>query len=273
VLTSDFAFRAATLMASALAHVLLYGSLSLAPGWSPLPRTGLVVTELLVAEAPAPAIRTPALVTPPRPLVRPTPPKRPVEAVSPQSAAEVESPIERDVSEPPIVAAPPTAAGGATAREPIEARPAPPASEGILPGTLSSAASEEILPGASSSVTPFSQPGAAPALAALPPGLPAAAPAGVTRTAIPRGGYQITPSYPATARQLGVEGTALLRVFVDADGRVGAVVVKQSAGHPDLDRAAADAVRRWRFEPALNSAGPVSMWALVPVEFRISDRD
>ena len=40
-----------------------------------------------------------------------------------------------------------------------------------------------------------------------------------------------------------------------------------------LDEAAADAVRRWRFEPALNAAGPVSMWAVVPVEFRIGDRD
>jgi len=32
-------------------------------------------------------------------------------------------------------------------------------------------------------------------------------------------------------------------------------------------------VRRWRFEPAQNSAGAVSVWALVPVEFRIGDRD
>jgi len=74
-------------------------------------------------------------------------------------------------------------------------------------------------------------------VAALPPGslprLPAPHPDGD-----PRGGYQITPSYPATARQRGIEGTALLSVFVDADGRVGEVVVKQSAGHPDLDRAA-----------------------------------
>ena len=91
----------------------------------------------------------------------------------------------------------------------------------------------------------------------------------MTRTAIPRGGYQITPSYPATARQLGVEGTALLSVFVDADGRVAQVVVRQSAGHPDLDRAAADAVRRWRFEPARRGAEAVAMWVELPVEFHL----
>ena len=233
MLTSAFAFRVAALMVSGLAHVLLYGALSLAPAWSPPPRTGLLITDLLVTEPPAPVVPTPQLVTPPRPVVRPTPPKRPIETAPPQSpAASGEPPIERDVSEPPMVAAPPTVAA---------AWPA---------GTL---------PSATSSVTTLSQSGAGLAVAALPSAPPAAAPAAVTRTAIPRGGYQITPSYPATARQLGVEGTALLSVFVDADGRVAQVVVRQSAGHPDLDRAAADAVRRWRFEPARRGAEAVEM--------------
>jgi protein TonB len=256
VLTSAFAFRVAALMASALAHVLLYGALSLAPAWSPPPRTGLLITDLLVTEPPAPALRIPQPVTPPRPLVRPTPPKRPVEIAPPQSAAKVEPPIERDVAEPPMVAAPPTVAAAETAQEVIEAGPAPPASEGMLRGP-------------SSSVTTLSQPGAGLAVAGLPPTAPAAAPGALTRTAIPRGGYQITPSYPASARQLGVEGTALLSVFVDAAGRVGEVIVKQSAGHPDLDRAAAEAVRRWRFEPARRGAEAVAMWVELPVEFRL----
>lgn len=243
-------------MASALAHVLLYGALSLAPAWSPPPRTGLLITDLLVTEPPAPALRIPQPVTPPRPLVRPTPPKRPVEIAPPQSAAKVEPPIERDVAEPPMVAAPPTVAAAETVHEVIEAGPAPPVSEGTLRGP-------------SSSVTTLSQPDAGRAVAGLPPAPPAAAPGARTRTAIPRGGYQITPSYPASARQLGVEGTALLSVFVDAAGRVGEVIVKQSAGHPDLDRAAAEAVRRWRFEPARRGAEAVAMWVELPVEFRL----
>jgi protein TonB len=92
---------------------------------------------------------------------------------------------------------------------------------------------------------------------------------GVTRTAVPHGGYQVRPSYPANARRLGVQGTTLLSVFVAADGRVADVVVKQSAGHPELDQAAADAVRRWRFEPARRGNEPVAMWVLLPVEFRL----
>jgi protein TonB len=83
----------------------------------------------------------------------------------------------------------------------------------------------------------------------------------------------VRPVYPEAARRAGVQGTTLLRIHIEADGRVSDVTVERSAGHQGLDQAAAAAVRRWRFEPALNSAGAVSVWALVPVEFRISDRD
>jgi protein TonB len=109
----------------------------------------------------------------------------------------------------------------------------------------------------------------APAPSAAAPIVAAVPPDGVTRTAVPRGGYQVRPSYPANARRLGIQGTTLLSVFVAADGRVDEVVVKQSAGHADLDQAAADAVRRWRFEPARRGSEAVAMWVLLPVEFRL----
>ena len=91
----------------------------------------------------------------------------------------------------------------------------------------------------------------------------------MTQTAVPRGGYQLTPTYPMSARRAGIEGTTLLSVFVGADGRVVDVVVKQSAGHPDLDRAASTAVRRWRFEPARRGTDAVAMWVELPVEFHL----
>jgi len=79
----------------------------------------------------------------------------------------------------------------------------------------------------------------------------------------------VYPTYPASARRSGLQGTARLRVEVLADGRVGEILVEVSAGHPDLDRAATDAVRRWRFEPARRGPEPVASWVLLPVEFRI----
>ena len=77
------------------------------------------------------------------------------------------------------------------------------------------------------------------------------------------------PSYPASARRLGIQGTARLRVQVLADGRVGEIIVERSAGHADLDRAATDAVRQWHFEPARRGTEPVATWVLLPVQFQL----
>ena len=92
---------------------------------------------------------------------------------------------------------------------------------------------------------------------------------GITRSAIPSGGYQVQPTYPATARRLGIQGTSLLRVHVAADGRVTEIVVAKSAGHADMDQAATDAVRQWRFEPGRRGTEAVGMWVWLPIEFRI----
>ena len=91
----------------------------------------------------------------------------------------------------------------------------------------------------------------------------------ITQYARPQGGYQVQPGYPATARRLGIQGTTMLRVHVLVDGPVGDVIVQETAGHPDLDQAAAEAVRRWRFDPARRGNDPVDMWVLLPVEFRL----
>ena len=91
----------------------------------------------------------------------------------------------------------------------------------------------------------------------------------MTQPAIPRGGYQVQPRYPPAARRQGAQGTTVLRVFVAVDGRVAEVSVERTAGHVELDEAAAEAVRRWRFEPARSGDTPVAMWVLLPVEFRL----
>ena len=108
----------------------------------------------------------------------------------------------------------------------------------------------------------------APSVAAAGPSA-AAAFESVTQQARPQGGYQVQPSYPATPRRLGIQGTTLLRVHVLADGRIRDVLVEKSAGHPELDDAATDAVRRWRFDPARRGSDAVAMWVLLPVEFKL----
>lgn len=85
----------------------------------------------------------------------------------------------------------------------------------------------------------------------------------------PLGGYQVKPRYPESARRAGVQGVATLRVRVLETGRVGEVIVEQSAGFRDLDMAAMDAVRKWLFEPARQGRNPVSVWVMLPVKFEL----
>ena len=82
-------------------------------------------------------------------------------------------------------------------------------------------------------------------------------------------GSQAQPSYPESARRQGIQGTATLRVQVLANGQVGEVAVEQSAGHPDLDQAAIDAARRWRFEPARRGKDPVPVWMRLAMTFAL----
>ena len=92
---------------------------------------------------------------------------------------------------------------------------------------------------------------------------------GLTQTARPLGGYQVTPRYPESARRIHFQGVTLLRVRVLDNGRVGEVRVEKSAGHRDLDLSAAEAVQKWIFEPARRGPDRVAVWVLIPVSFEL----
>lgn len=85
----------------------------------------------------------------------------------------------------------------------------------------------------------------------------------------PLGGYQVKPRYPESARRAGVQGVTTLRVRVLENGRVGEVLVDQSAGFRDLDVAAMEAVKKWLFEPARRGKDVVSVWVMLPVKFEL----
>jgi periplasmic protein TonB len=243
------ALRLLPLLASVLLHVIVYDTLLLVP--SPMAAARLGLMAELVPSEPAPV--APASPLPPRVrTVRPPVRSEPAPVGSVVSPSSTVPPSKETASAPPAPA-PAPAADSNNATGGRNAVVVAPTDEPMAKGVPAGEASAGGAPVESSSP---------PMIAALPPG-PAA------RTAIPRGGYQVKPDYPTSARRLGIEGTALLGVRVETDGRVGDVVLKQSAGHPDLDRAAAEAVRRWRFEPARRGRDAVSMWVEVPVEFRL----
>ena len=78
------------------------------------------------------------------------------------------------------------------------------------------------------------------------------------------------PTYPIRALRSGREGTVLLEVLVDIDGRPLEVTIARSSGHRDLDRAAMKHVlAHWKFQPALQHGRPVQAIGRVPIGFQL----
>jgi TonB family protein len=81
----------------------------------------------------------------------------------------------------------------------------------------------------------------------------------------------IQPTYPKRARTMGLEGTVILRVGVNADGTVAEVAIHKSSGYPLLDQAAVMAARSRRFVPAKDGGFTTSSVAEVPVKFVLTE--
>lgn len=78
-----------------------------------------------------------------------------------------------------------------------------------------------------------------------------------------------SPEYPLIARRRGFQGTVVLEVMVDRNGRVGELRVLKSSGYKVLDRAASASVREWMFKPAIKGNEKIEMWVRVPVCFQL----
>ena len=79
------------------------------------------------------------------------------------------------------------------------------------------------------------------------------------------------PVYPEAAQEKGWEGTVILSVLVQPDGKAKTVEIKTSSGRKILDQAATQTVQRWTFVPARKGETPVEGWVEVPIDFRLSN--
>lgn len=110
-------------------------------------------------------------------------------------------------------------------------------------------------------------------------GMPAAVSAGAGRDQIPssqapttggiaRGGRLIRitmPVYPAGARHAQVSGVVWIEAWIGKDGKV--VDTNVLSGPNLLRRAAQDAVKRWRYEPAVVDGAPIDRIARFELDF------
>ncbi len=79
--------------------------------------------------------------------------------------------------------------------------------------------------------------------------------------------------YPRALYEQRVEGTVVLRLFVDDTGAVvpDSTQVAEASGYPALDSAALAGVAEMRFAPAQRDGHPVATSFLQPVHFRVPD--
>ena len=82
---------------------------------------------------------------------------------------------------------------------------------------------------------------------------------------------RVEPTYPPASRRAGEAGTVRLKVLVDENGRTKDVQVAQTSGFSRLDDAAKQAVRRWKFKPAMEAGKAIPIWTQVAITFRLTD--
>lgn len=80
---------------------------------------------------------------------------------------------------------------------------------------------------------------------------------------------KLPPTYPSSLLSKGIGGRVLVTCTVDADGRVTGTSIKQSSGHPDLDKAAVNAVNKWKFKPATKGGRKIKATCVVPFNFEV----
>lgn len=178
-----------------------------------------------------------SIITPAAPVAPPAPQtpsqSQPVKAVSPPPRAS---------TPPPVLAAKADAPATDSAPPPPVAVPAPTMAAEPVPPAVAAAPAAPV---------------AAPPVPVVPPSFNAA--------------YlnNPPPAYPRLARRQGHHGTVVLRVFVGSGGSAESVQIRSSCGYEELDQAALEAVRRWRFVPARQGDQPIAAWVLVPITFTL----
>lgn len=78
----------------------------------------------------------------------------------------------------------------------------------------------------------------------------------------------VEPQFSSQARRDKIQGTCTIQFIVDADGLPQEPIVIKPLGH-GLDQKALEAVRQYRFKPAMKDGQPVPVFLTVQISFRL----
>jgi TonB family protein len=79
--------------------------------------------------------------------------------------------------------------------------------------------------------------------------------------------HQVSPIYPKAALAMRIEGAVELTTTISKSGDI--THVKIVSGDPQLAKAAADAVKQWKYKPYLLNGEPVDIQTVVTVNFKM----
>ena len=78
-----------------------------------------------------------------------------------------------------------------------------------------------------------------------------------------------SPIYPAGAFRRGIEGTVVINTLISESGRVLQTKVLRTIKGPfGFDQACIEAIRQWRFEPAIKDGEHVKVWKPISITFK-----
>lgn len=177
----------------------------------------------------------------------------------------------------PLVGTTPGPAGAdgrtASASDPAQADPAPAKTEGVAPAATEAKADQPAVTPQSSAAGSGADPGAGTSVPAPKPAAPPVTEGALVElsavTEPPVLIKSVEPVYPQTAQRLGIGGSITLNALVDEKGNViDTAILKGIQDDKGLGRAAQNAVRKWKFQPARKDGVAVMVWKPIVVSFK-----
>ena len=78
---------------------------------------------------------------------------------------------------------------------------------------------------------------------------------------------KVAPQYPGNAIRMRIEGTVELMATISKTGEISHI--KILSGDPQLTKAAADAVKQWKYKPYYLNGDPVEIQTQVTINFKL----